>query len=131
MNAVLESHTAFKSKYVNNPILSKLIRSCLLGLGSSAAVIGTATAVVASTTGTVAATTGLAGIAGHLTGLPFIGGLASSYVSTVTAACDNNGNGNCSYFRITCRSCCRRRLSWRCHVNAKKKDSSISKKLWT
>lgn len=81
MREVLASPTAFKSKYVKNPIISKAITSAILGIGASSAIVG----VAASSAGSVAATTGLAGVVGHFTALPIIGGAASSFVSGAAA----------------------------------------------
>ena len=83
MTEVLESPTAFKSKYVKNPIISKAIISCILGIGTSSAIIGSATASAGSAASAVAATTGMAGFVGHFAAWPVIGGAASGYVSTV------------------------------------------------
>lgn len=83
MTEVLESPTAFKSKYVKNPIISKAIISCILGIGTSSAIIGSAAASAGSAASAVAATTGMAGFVGHFAAWPVIGGAASGYVSAV------------------------------------------------
>ena len=80
MESCLSSPEAFKKKYSKNPIISNAIISGLLGIGSTSAVIG----VAASSAGTVAATTGIAGLVGHFTSWPLIGGFASSFVSSTT-----------------------------------------------
>ena len=40
MTEVLESYTAFKSKYVKNPLILKATISCILGIGVSSSIIG-------------------------------------------------------------------------------------------
>lgn len=85
MTEVLESYTAFKSKYVKDPLILKATISCILGIGVSSSIIGATAASASSVAGSVAATTGLAGFVGHFAAWPLIGSAASSYVSAVAS----------------------------------------------
>ena len=74
---VLQSQTAFKQHYTQNPIVLKAIGSGIFGLGSAGAIIwvgGAAGKAVALSASTVA-------FANHFVAWPLIGGSATSYIA--------------------------------------------------
>ena len=86
MKECLECPAGFKTRYVKNPVIRKNIKACLYGFGVSATTVGVAVHSAGTAAATTAATTGDAGIVGHFTAWPIIGGVAAKYVAGTAAA---------------------------------------------
>lgn len=86
MNNILNSNTAFKKHYSNNPLVIKGIAANVIGLGTGGAVVGASVHGATTAAAATATSSGVAGVLSHFAAVPFLGTKAAAYVAATGAA---------------------------------------------